>query len=84
MVTVDDEILVKKHLIQHINQFRILPERDVDIMPIDQMEEMLIRKALAKYGNTVEGKRRAAQALNISLATLYNKLKKIKSLPTKI
>jgi transcriptional regulator with PAS, ATPase and Fis domain len=78
MVTVDEEVLVKKNLLPHVNQARIFPERDVDLIPIDQMEEMLIRKAMAKYGNTVEGKRRAAQALNISLATLYNKLKKIK------
>ncbi|TEB15681.1 Nitrogen fixation protein VnfA [Pelotomaculum sp. FP] len=78
MVTADEEILVKKNLLPHVNQARIFPERDVDLMPIDQMEEMLIRKAMAKYGNTVEGKRRASQTLNISLATLYNKLKKIK------
>lgn len=45
-------------------------------MPIEQMEEVLIRKAMAKYGNTVGGGRRAAQALDISLATLYNKFKK--------
>lgn len=78
IVTADDELLTKKNLIQHVNQFRISPERNIDLMPIDQMEEMLIRKAMAKYGNSVEGKRRAAQALNISLATLYNKLKKVK------
>lgn len=78
MVTVDDDVLTKKNLIQHVNQFRLSPERDVDLMPIDQMEDMLIRKAMAKYGSSVEGKRRAAQALNISLATLYNKLKKVK------
>lgn len=79
MVTVDDELLAKSELEQHVNQFRISPERDIDLMSIDHMEEMLINKAMAKYGNTVEGKRRAAQALNISLATLYNKLKKVKS-----
>jgi len=78
IVTADDELLTKKNLIQHVNQFRISPERNIDLMTIDQMEEMLIRKAMAKYGNSVEGKRRAAQALNISLATLYNKLKKVK------
>jgi transcriptional regulator with PAS, ATPase and Fis domain len=27
------------------------------------------------YGDTVEGKKKAAEALGISLATLYNKLK---------
>lgn len=47
-----------------------------DVMPIDKMENLLLRQALAKYGFTVEGKKRAARALNISLATLYNKLKK--------
>jgi len=51
----------------------------VDLIPIDQMEQILIKKAMAKYGSSVEGKRRAAQALNISLATLYNKLKKSRS-----
>ena len=48
-----------------------------------QMEEMMIKKAVAKFGSTVEGKRRAAQTLNISLATLYNKLKKVKSVDYK-
>lgn len=79
MVTVDDEIFNKKHLIQHVSQFKNTPERDVDLIPIDQMEQILIKKAMAKFGSTVEGKRRAAQALNISLATLYNKLKKNRS-----
>lgn len=84
MVTMDEEIITKKNLSQHINQFRISPDRDIELIPIDQMEEILIRKAVAKYGNTVEGKRRAAQALNISLATLYNRLKRIKPTIIKI
>lgn len=49
-----------------------------DIMPIDKMEQLLLRQALAKFGFSVEGKKQAARALNISLATLYNKLKKYK------
>ena len=76
MVTVDDDIITKKNLIQHVSQFKNISEKDLDLIPIDRMEQILIRKALLKFGNTVEGKRRAAQALNISLATLYNKLKK--------
>ncbi|HHW43138.1 AAA domain-containing protein [Desulfofundulus thermobenzoicus] len=76
MVTVDEEILTKKHFIQHVSQFKTPLERDIDLIPIDQMEQLLIKKAMAKFGTSVEGKRRAAQALNISLATLYNKLKK--------
>jgi transcriptional regulator with PAS, ATPase and Fis domain len=45
------------------------------LMPLADMENILIRQALARYGDSVEGKKKAAQALNISLATLYNKLK---------
>ncbi len=76
MVTVDEEILTKKNFVQYVSQLKSAPERDIELLSIDQMEQILINKALAKYGNTVEGKRRAARALNISLATLYNKLKK--------
>ena len=76
MVTVDEEILTKKNFLQHVSQFKSSPEKDFELMSIDQMEQLLIRKAMAKYGSSVEGKRRAAQTLNISLATLYNKLKK--------
>ncbi|MCL6478475.1 MAG: sigma 54-interacting transcriptional regulator [Peptococcaceae bacterium] len=79
MVTVDDEIITKKNLIQHVSQFKNTPERELDLISIDMMEQILIKKALTKFGNTVEGKRKAAQALNISLATLYNKLKKSRS-----
>lgn len=79
MVTVDEEILTKKNFLQHVSQFKPSPEKDFELMTIDQMEQLLIRKAMTKYGNSVEGKRRAAQTLNISLATLYNKLKKVRS-----
>lgn len=79
MVTVDADILDKTHFIQHVSQLKDVPEiSEAELIPIDEMEQILIRKAMSKYGGTVEGKRKAAQALNISLATLYNKLKKVK------
>jgi transcriptional regulator with PAS, ATPase and Fis domain len=34
-----------------------------------------IKNSLEIYGETVEGKKKAAKALDISLASLYNKLK---------
>lgn len=40
-----------------------------------EMEKVLIAKALDTFGRSYQGKKRAAQALGISLATLYNKLK---------
>lgn len=38
------------------------------------IEERAIRAALAMYGQSTEGKRRAAAALGLSLATLYRKI----------
>jgi PAS domain S-box-containing protein len=58
-------------------QINGLPEYNMsDIMPINKMEQILLKQALTKYGYSVEGKKKAAKALNISLATLYNKLKR--------
>lgn len=79
MVTVDDEILTKKNFLQYVSQLKSFPEKDFELMSIEQMEQLLIRKAMAKFGSSVEGKRRVAQTLKISLATLYNKLKKGRS-----
>jgi len=77
MVTVDEDIITHKHLLQYIEQLSYSPEGRVpDIMPFDEMEQLLLRQALEKFGESVDGKKRAAKALNISLATLYNKLKR--------
>lgn len=42
---------------------------------IQEFERQEINKALKLFGNDIEGKKNAANALGISLATLYNKLK---------
>ncbi|WP_309247457.1 sigma-54 interaction domain-containing protein [Priestia megaterium] len=39
-------------------------------------ERAFIQEILRKYPNNIEGKRKTAEVLNISLATLYNKMKK--------
>ncbi|KAF0995406.1 sigma-54-dependent Fis family transcriptional regulator [Geobacillus sp. TFV-3] len=45
---------------------------------VNEMEEQLIIQALQRFGTNTEGKRKAAEALGISLATLYRKLEKMK------
>lgn len=55
---------------------RDLNLKTTDIITFETMEQRLIGQAIAKYGDTLEGKRQAAAALGISLATLYNKLRK--------
>ncbi len=47
-----------------------------ELVPLDVMEKEMIRQALSRYDKTVEGKKKAAEALNISLRSLYNKIKR--------
>lgn len=42
---------------------------------IQEVEKLEVLKRIDLYGDTIEGKRKAAKSLGISLATLYNKLK---------
>ena len=51
------------------------PERP-SIRPLAASEQEAIARALQHFGTTVEGKRSAARALGVSLATLYNKIKR--------
>ena len=46
------------------------------IMPLDKAEKIIIKNALDKYGNSYEAKLRIADKIGISVATLYNKIKK--------
>lgn len=76
MVTVEEEMISYKHLLNFIDAAVNKEEKEFnDIMPLDEMEKRMIKLALQRFGDSVEGKKRAAQVLNISLATLYNKLK---------
>jgi sigma-54 dependent transcriptional regulator, acetoin dehydrogenase operon transcriptional activator AcoR len=43
---------------------------------IDETERKFIQETLKRFGSDMEGKKKAASALGISLATLYNKLKR--------
>ncbi|MDI6915073.1 MAG: sigma 54-interacting transcriptional regulator [Desulfitobacteriaceae bacterium] len=76
MVTVEEDIITHKHLLNFVEapmhaEGRELPE----LVSLEEMEKRMIRLALQRFGDSVEGKKKAAQVLNISLATLYNKLK---------
>lgn len=74
----DDYIITPEHLPKIIQaegikknlvKLRLLEE----VMKETEINE--IKKAILIYGDSVEGKKKAAEALGISLATLYNKLK---------
>ena len=46
------------------------------IMALDKAEKIIIKNALDKYGNSYESKLKIADKIGISVATLYNKIKK--------
>lgn len=80
MMVAEGSVIKYHHLIPYIGRLPVKEGPVIDqIIPLDKMEEMMLKLALTRYGETLEGKKKAAQVLNISLATLYNKLKKYSS-----
>lgn len=77
MVTVDEEIITHHQILNLVDSSKTNHQAQIceGILPIEQIEKQMIRRALDHYGDSVEGKKQAAKALKISLATLYNKLK---------
>ncbi|MGI6097744.1 MAG: sigma-54 interaction domain-containing protein [Dethiobacteria bacterium] len=80
MALVDGTVIEERHLSPYIGKFSTISSQPfTEVIPLDKMEQMMLKTALSRFGETLEGKKKAAQALNISLATLYNKLKKYKA-----
>ena len=76
IILCNETFIGQRHLMDYLGQAGEEQFSSHDIMPLERMEEILLRSALTRYGYTLEGKKRAARALNISLATLYNKVKR--------
>lgn len=76
VMVVDENTIKPEHLSPYIISHAEGPSIFSELVPLDRMEQMMLKTALARFGETLEGKKKAARALNISLATLYNKLKK--------
>lgn len=70
----DNGCITRDSLPAHI----LLHSGETDSLPLSQrvrnFERQEISKLLLRYGSTLEGKKKAAAELGISLATLYNKL----------
>ncbi|WP_411682186.1 sigma-54 interaction domain-containing protein [Clostridium thailandense] len=74
----EDYVIKLEHLPKVI-QSEGIKKNIIKLKPLEEVikdaEVSEIKRAIATYGDTVQGKKRAAEALGISLATLYNKLK---------
>lgn len=73
---IDQDILPSKLLkkSRRANVIHNLSNDVTEIIPLAEIEKKAILKALEVYGDSTEGKLKAAQALGISNATLYRKL----------
>ncbi len=79
MMAAEGSTLKKEHLSPYISRFNYMETGQyMEILPLSKMEQMMLKAALSRYGENLAGKKKVAAALNISLATLYNKLKKYK------
>ncbi|MBU5438087.1 sigma 54-interacting transcriptional regulator [Tissierella sp. MSJ-40] len=70
----NDEIISIEHLPSKILASR-KPNIEIKIT-LDDVERQLIEEYLNTYGSSLEGKKKAAEKLGISIATLYRKIKK--------
>jgi len=76
VILADEPYISRLHLTEYLGQIGDDGQTAPDIMPLEHMEEIMLRNALHRFGHSLEGKKKAARALNISLATLYNKIRR--------
>lgn len=76
ILMVEGEWITEDLLFPYFNQIKRKGLEKDGLIPIEEMERRMIKRALEEYGSSVKGKQKAAKALKISLATLYNKIKK--------
>ncbi|MFA9399238.1 MAG: sigma-54 interaction domain-containing protein, partial [Clostridiaceae bacterium] len=80
MINIEDGsgILTKDIIPQNILDYyfnkKDKSDNSEDIIPLSEIEKQCILKAIKKYGNDTKGKKMAASALGIGVATLYRKL----------
>ena len=66
---------VKLENLPHRIQNYTVSEKTLLDQPLKQIENAAIREALDKYGTSMEGKLAAAKSLNISMSTLYRRIR---------
>lgn len=65
--------------LEHLPDKLLLSNEDINVKSdfnLENIEKQTILKAMALYGNRTDNKKKACEALGISLATLYRKLEK--------
>ncbi|MBS4024795.1 MAG: sigma 54-interacting transcriptional regulator [Clostridia bacterium] len=76
MVVIENDRITANDLSYYLEDYHSIKDDSHLIIPLDEVEQKMIDKAIKHFGDSLAGKKKAAKKLNISLATLYNKLKK--------
>jgi len=74
VVKSDSEVL-SRDLILSLLPFEYVDKQKYGVLPLKEMERRSIIRALEMFGTSLNGKKKAAEALQISLGTLYNKMR---------
>lgn len=75
ILTVETEVITSEHVISKL-PVDFSEKIKSRIMSLEEIERITILKTLNYFENSLNGKKKAAEALQISLGTLYNKMKK--------
>jgi len=75
ILTLDRDVITHDHV---LSRLPLVFNEHIEnrIMPLEEIEKISILNALKVYGDSLSGKKQAAEELQISLGTLYNKMKK--------
>ena len=67
-------MLPEKMLASTERQAGAEPKRREKFSTLEELEARYIERVVSQFGNTTEGKKKAAKTLGIGIATLYRKL----------
>ncbi len=78
-MTGQDGVIKKEHLPERMQHSEYLPYFSSDYLQplkdsVKQFEKKLLQSLLTEFGETLEGKKKMAKILNISISSLYRKL----------
>jgi PAS domain S-box-containing protein len=78
LLLLPNALIIPKNIIHHRTDANVPSGNDGEtVFSLAEQREILIQRALNFYGDSVVGKRQAAKALGISLATLYKRIKEL-------
>lgn len=76
VIMAENSFLSERELISSLSLEQSAGLEGEEPVALDVMEREMVKRALKRFGKTVAGKKKASKALNISLRSLYNKIKK--------